>query len=74
MLLHAMISWPDLVKENLWPYALCLTVNLHNSTPGISGLSSEEIFRDFKRPHKLSDFRPFYCLVFVPDLTLQQRT
>jgi hypothetical protein len=44
MLIHAMISWPDIIQENLWPFALRLKVDLHNSTPGVSGLSPEELF------------------------------
>ena len=24
MLIHAMLSWPDIIQEQLWPYAICL--------------------------------------------------
>jgi hypothetical protein len=44
MLLHAMTEWPDVIHVDLWPYALKLAVDLHNSTPGQSGLSPAEIF------------------------------
>jgi hypothetical protein len=42
MLIHAMILWPDIITEQLWPYAFCLAVDLHNTTPGPSGLTPEE--------------------------------
>jgi hypothetical protein len=44
MLFHAMLLWPDIIQEQLWPYAIELSINLHNCTPGPSGLSPEEIF------------------------------
>jgi hypothetical protein len=48
MLLHAMNSWPEIIKEDLWPYAVHLTIDIHNATPGISGLTLEEIFSGSK--------------------------
>jgi hypothetical protein len=48
MLLHAMISWPEIIKEDLWPYAVHLTINIHNAMPGISSLTPEEIFSGSK--------------------------
>ncbi len=44
MLIHAMISWPDIITEHLWPYAFRLAVDLHNNTPNSTGLTPEEIF------------------------------
>jgi hypothetical protein len=44
MLINVMISRPDIVSEQLWPFALQLAVDLHNNTPGTSGLSPLEIF------------------------------
>ncbi len=64
MLIHAMISWPDITQENLWPFALHLVVDLHNSTPDVSGLSPEELFRGSKQCNKSSDYHPFGCPVF----------
>lgn len=37
ILIPAMISWPDIIQEQLWPVALHLDVDLHNCTPGPSG-------------------------------------
>jgi hypothetical protein len=72
MLIHSMISWPDIIHENLWPYAIRLAVALHNATPGPSGLSPEELFTGIKHPSRLSDFHPFGCPIFVLDPSLQQ--
>jgi hypothetical protein len=44
MLLHAMEHWPEVVSLDLWPFALKFAVDVHNATPGPSGLSPEEIF------------------------------
>jgi hypothetical protein len=61
MLLHAMISWPDIIQEQLWPFALRMAVDLHNCTPGPSGLTPEEIFTGIKGRNRLTDFHPFGC-------------
>jgi hypothetical protein len=44
MLLHAMDQWPDAISIELWPFALKMAADIHNATPGPSGLSPEEIF------------------------------
>jgi len=73
MLIHAMISWPNIVSEQLWPFALQLAVNLHNDTHGPSGLSPLEIFSGVKSlSNKLCDFHPFGCPIFISDPSLQQ--
>ena len=72
MLIHAMMHWPELITETLWPYALRLAVDLHNHTPGVSGLTPEEIFTGIKHRNRLADFHSFGCPIFVLDPTLQQ--
>ncbi len=73
MLLHAMEHWPEVVGLDLWPFALKLAVDIHNATPGQSGLSPEEIFSKQKsRPDRLMDFHTFGCPVYVLDPRLQQ--
>jgi hypothetical protein len=72
MLIHSMICWPDIIQENLWPYAIRSAVAIHNATPGPSGLSPEEIFTGIKHPTHLSVFHPFGCPIFVLDPSLQQ--
>jgi hypothetical protein len=71
-LIHAMVSWPDIVHENLWPFALRLAVAIYNATPGPSSLSPDEIFSGTKHPSRLSDFHTFGCPIFVLDPDLQQ--
>jgi hypothetical protein len=72
MLLHAMRLWPDIITEDLWPFALKLAVDIHNSTPGPSGLSPDEIFSGQKSTkNRLADFHTFGCPVFVLEASLQ---
>ncbi len=73
MLLHAILRWPQTVSVDMWPYALKLAVDVHNATPGPSGLSPEEIFlRQKARQDRLTDFHTFGCPVFVLEPRLQQ--
>jgi len=73
MLIHAMEHWPDVVTLDLWPFALRMAADIHNATPGPSGLSPEEIFTQQKsRPDRLLDFHTFGCPVFVLEPSLQQ--
>jgi len=72
MLLHAMRLWPEIITEDLWPFALKLAVDIHNSTPGLSGLSPDEIFSGQKSTkNRLADFHTFGCPVFVLEASLQ---
>jgi hypothetical protein len=72
MLIHAMILWPEIIQDQLWPFALRLAVDLHNCTPGPSGLTPEEVFIGIKGCNRLQDFHPFSCPVFALDPSLQQ--
>jgi hypothetical protein len=72
MLIHTRISWPDIIQDQLWPFALRLAVDLQNCTPGPSGLTPDEVFTGIKGRNPLSDFHPFGCPVFVLDPSLQQ--
>jgi transposase InsO family protein len=72
ILLHVMRLWPDIITEDLWPFALKLAVDIHNSTPGSSGLSPDEIFTGQKsNKNRLADFHTFGCPVFVLEASLQ---
>jgi len=72
MLLHAMRLWPDIITEDLWPFVLKLAVDIHNSTPGSSGLSPGEVFSGQKSTkNRLADFHVFRCPVFVLEASLQ---
>jgi hypothetical protein len=71
--IHALEKWPEAIGLDLWPYALKMAADIHNATPGPSGLSPEEIFsRQKARPDCLLDFHTFGCPVFVLDPTLQK--
>ena len=72
MLAHATILWPEIISDELWPFALKLAVDVHNATPGDSGLSPMEIFTGQKSSQcRLRDFHPFGCPVFVLEASLQ---
>jgi hypothetical protein len=71
MLLHAMHKWPDVIRVDLWPYALKLAVGLHNAPPGVSGLSPAEIFAGAKDKNCLKSFHTFGGPVFVLEPRLQ---
>jgi hypothetical protein len=72
MLLHDTLLWPDIITEDLWPFALKMAVDMHNATPGISGLSPDEIFSGQKSTKShFTDFHPFGCPVFVLEASLQ---
>jgi hypothetical protein len=71
MLLHALNKWPDVITVLLWPYALKLAIDIHNATPGSSGLSPAEIFAGTKDRNRLADFHAFGCQVFVLEARLQ---
>jgi hypothetical protein len=54
-------------------FSLQLAVDLHNNTPGPSGLTPTKIFTGIKsHTNRLLDFHPFGCPIFVLDPTLQQ--
>jgi len=73
MLIHAMIHWPEIIKESFWPYAIQLAVDIHNSTPTDSGLSPLEIFSGTtSSSNPLVNFHPFGCPIFVLEPTLHQ--
>lgn len=73
MLLHAIERWPAVITPDQWLLALKMAVDIHNTTPGASGLSPEEIFSKQKhQPDRLVDVHTFGCPVFVLDPTLQQ--
>jgi hypothetical protein len=44
MLIHAMLRLPDIITEDLWPFAVQMAVDLHNMTPTTTGLSPQEMW------------------------------
>ncbi len=72
MLIHAMIHWPEIIRESFWPFAVQLAIDIHNSTPGPSGLTPTKIFSGVKEFTKLTDFHTFGCPLFVLEPSLCQ--
>jgi len=35
---------PDIITEDLWPFAVQMAVDLHNMTPTTTGLSPQEMW------------------------------
>ena len=68
MLIHTMISWPDIIQEMLQPFTLFLAIFLHNTTPGPRFLRQEEMFSCNKGQYHLTNFHPFGCPLFVLEL------
>jgi hypothetical protein len=72
MLIHAMLSFSDIITESFCPFAIQLAVDLHNATPGDSNLTPLEIFSGTKGNSTLSNSHPFGCPIFVVDPSLCQ--
>jgi hypothetical protein len=64
ILLHSMAKWPDVVKEDMWPFAIQHMVNFHNaSIRRDKQMSPYALFTGQTAPWKLDDFRVFGCPV-----------
>jgi hypothetical protein len=72
MLIHAMLCWPDIITEDLWPFAVQLAVDLHNMTPTSTGLSPMEVFTGAKKSFDPSSCHTFGCPIYVLEPTLRQ--
>jgi hypothetical protein len=72
MLIHAMLSWPEIIKENLWPFAIQYAIDLHNNTPCSCNVSPLEIFSGLKHHNILHKFHTFGCPIYVLEPTLCQ--
>ena len=75
MLLHANTKWPDVVKFDLWPFAVKVAMDLHNAIPTSrnEGITPDELFAGIEpRSHcRLNNYHVFGCPVFVLDESLQ---
>lgn len=74
MLIHAQHRWPKAIDAHLWPYALRVANEVHNST-AVSGRvdfkSPIELFAKSEVTPNLNHFQPFGCPVFVLDNKMQ---
>jgi hypothetical protein len=74
MFIHAQHRWPKAVDAHLWPYALRVANEVHNSTPTIGREDPKSPFELFARSEvspNLNHFQPFGCLVFFLDNKMQ---
>ena len=72
MLLHAQRMWEDAITINLWPYALQMANDIHNSTPHISKDQSPlEQFTNVAVQPMMRNFHHFGCPVYVLNNQLQ---
>ena len=74
MLIHAQHRWPKAIDAHLWPYALRVANEVHNSTPTIGREDHKSPFELFARSEvtpNLNHFQPFGCPVFVLDNKMQ---
>jgi hypothetical protein len=74
MLIHAQHRWPKAVDAHLWPYALRIANEVHNSTPTVGREDLKSPFELFARSEvtpNLNHFQPFGCPVFVLDNKMQ---
>ena len=74
ILAHAQARWPSAVNAHLWPYAIRMANEIHNSTPmskAKDGESPAELFHGTKVRPNLNHFYPFGCPVFVLNERMQ---
>jgi hypothetical protein len=72
ILLHAMTRWPQIITEDLWPYAVRHAVFFHNaSICKDKQLSPHELFTEESPTWKLNDFKVFGCSCYVLQKRLQ---
>ncbi|KAI2505304.1 hypothetical protein MHU86_9104 [Fragilaria crotonensis] len=70
MLIHAQHRWPKAIDAHLWPYALRVANEIHNSTPTIGRVDHKSPFELFARSEvtpNLNHFQPFdFHVTFDP--------
>ena len=74
MLIHAQHRWPKAIDAHLWPYALRVANEVHNSTATLGRedfKSPFELFAKSEVTPNLNHFQPFGCPVFVLDNKMQ---
>lgn len=72
ILLHAMTRWPNVITEDMWPFAIRHAVTFHNaSIRRDKNVSPYKLFTGEDAPWNLNDFRVFGCPVYVLQKRLQ---
>jgi hypothetical protein len=72
ILLHAMAKWSDVIKEDMWTFALRHAINFHNSLiRKDSEFTPYRLFTNQESPWSLRDFRIFGSPTYVLQKELQ---
>jgi hypothetical protein len=71
MLVHAKHSWPDAIEACLWPFAIRLAAETHNSAPIRDRLSPIALFSRTRVQPNLAPLHPFGCPIYVLDDNMQ---
>jgi hypothetical protein len=72
ILLHAMAKWPEVITEDMWPFAIRHMVHFHNSSIRRDKQQSpHQLFTGEESPWLLKDFRVFGCPTYVLHKRLQ---
>ncbi len=67
-----MSKWPDVVTEDMWPFAVRHIVNFHNASVRRDKASTPfQLFTGQEAPWSLNDFRVFGCPTYVLHKQLQ---
>jgi hypothetical protein len=67
-----MAKWPQVITEDMWPFAICHMVNFHNaSTLRNKNASPYSLFTGQEAPWSLNDFRVFGCPAYILAKRLQ---
>ena len=67
MILHAKGRWPEAIHLSLWPYALRMTVHVHNNVPNAADASSRlEAFARIAVSPKSSHYNTFASCLHLP--------
>jgi hypothetical protein len=67
-----MSKWPDVIQEDMWPFALRHAINFHNASICKNQKDTPfELFTGQDAPWSLQDFRFFGCPTYVLDKDLQ---
>ena len=65
-LIHAQQRWPNAITSNLWPFALKISNDVHQSMPSLKdGISPLEKFSQVTVRPKIPSFHHFGCPVYV---------
>jgi hypothetical protein len=72
ILLHAMAKWPDVIKEDMWPFAIRHAIQFHNSSIR-KGCHDPpyKLFTGEDPPCSIHDFRTSGCPTYVLHKSLQ---